>query len=98
VLECNHDREMLADSDYPFALKQRIAGRYGHLHNEGGRGLLAALDQLAPQARHRGAPVAAEQHARQGAARAGGALNCAPDWIGVADQSIGFDWRNALKG
>ena len=22
-----------------------------------------------------------------------GALNCAVDWIGVADQAAGFDWR-----
>ena len=22
-----------------------------------------------------------------------GALNCAADWIGIADQAAGFDWR-----
>jgi hypothetical protein len=22
-----------------------------------------------------------------------GALGCAPDWIGIADQAQGFDWR-----
>jgi hypothetical protein len=29
-------------------------------------------------------------HARAALA---GALNCAADWIGIADQTAGFDWR-----
>jgi hypothetical protein len=29
-------------------------------------------------------------HARAALA---GALNCAADWIGIADQAAGFDWR-----
>src|SRR3982074_761551 len=33
MLECNHDRQMLADSVYPPSLKQRIGGAYGHLSN-----------------------------------------------------------------
>ena len=44
VLECNHDLDMLAGGDYPWPLKQRIAGRFGHLHNEAAATLLAALD------------------------------------------------------
>lgn len=34
VLESNHDPEALACGPYPYYLKQRIAGRYGHLSNE----------------------------------------------------------------
>lgn len=34
VLECNHDLKMLRDGPYPWHLKQRIAGRFGHLSNE----------------------------------------------------------------
>lgn len=34
VLECNYDRELLANSKRPWSLKQRIAGRQGHLSNE----------------------------------------------------------------
>jgi phosphoribosyl 1,2-cyclic phosphodiesterase len=34
LLECNHDREMLAGSRYPASLKARIGGRYGHLAND----------------------------------------------------------------
>ncbi len=33
VLETNHDLRMLQDSNRPWSLKQRIAGRHGHLSN-----------------------------------------------------------------
>jgi phosphoribosyl 1,2-cyclic phosphodiesterase len=33
VLEANHDLKMLQDSSRPWSLKQRIAGRHGHLSN-----------------------------------------------------------------
>ena len=33
-LECNHDITMLKNCDYPYILKQRIAGDHGHLSNE----------------------------------------------------------------
>src|SRR5215471_14794464 len=44
VLECNHDLDMLANGDYPPSLKDRIAGRYGHLDNVAAAGLLSRLD------------------------------------------------------
>ena len=44
VLECNHDAAMLAGGSYPYALKQRIAGRFGHLENSASAQLLAQLD------------------------------------------------------
>ncbi|MBW6510431.1 MAG: MBL fold metallo-hydrolase [Desulfuromonadales bacterium] len=34
VLEANHDEQMLIDGAYPWALKQRIRSRHGHLSNE----------------------------------------------------------------
>ncbi len=34
VLETNHDLKMLQDSSRPWSLKQRIAGRHGHLSND----------------------------------------------------------------
>lgn len=34
ILEANHDPAMLADSPYPPAVRERIAGRTGHLSNE----------------------------------------------------------------
>jgi len=33
VLECNHDKDMLATGPYPYDLKCRIASRRGHLSN-----------------------------------------------------------------
>jgi phosphoribosyl 1,2-cyclic phosphodiesterase len=45
MLECNHDRQMLANSTYPASLRQRIGGAYGHLSNEATAEILAALDQ-----------------------------------------------------
>lgn len=93
VLECNHDLELLAGSDYPFSLKQRIAGRFGHLHNEAAAALLAALDTSRLQhiiaahlSQHNNTPAKAR-------AALAGALRCAEDWIGIADQAEGFGWR-----
>ena len=33
VLETNHDLEMLREGPYPWSLKERVAGRHGHLSN-----------------------------------------------------------------
>jgi phosphoribosyl 1,2-cyclic phosphodiesterase len=33
ILESNHDLEMLRVGPYPWNLKQRLIGRYGHLSN-----------------------------------------------------------------
>ncbi len=93
VIECNHDSDMLANGDYPYPLKQRIAGRHGHLCNEAAAGILQAIDGsrlrhvvAAHLSQHNNTP----DHAR--AALAAG-LGCSPDWIGVADQQTGFGWR-----
>jgi phosphoribosyl 1,2-cyclic phosphodiesterase len=45
VLECNHDRAMLAASRYPASLKARIGGSHGHLSNDTAAQILAALDR-----------------------------------------------------
>lgn len=43
VLECNHDSEMLAQSNYPASLKVRIGGNFGHLANHAASYILAQL-------------------------------------------------------
>jgi phosphoribosyl 1,2-cyclic phosphodiesterase len=93
VLECNHDLDLLAESDYPYSLKQRIAGRFGHLHNEAAATLLAALDTSRLQ--HIVAAHLSQQNNTPARARAAlaRALRCAEDWIGIADQNEGFGWR-----
>ncbi len=42
LLECNHDRALLAQGAYPAWLKRRIGGGRGHLANEQSAALLAA--------------------------------------------------------
>ena len=94
VLECNHDLDLLAESDYPYSLKQRIAGRFGHLHNEAAAKLLAALDTSRLQ--HIIAAHLSQQNNTPAKARAAlaGVLRCAEEWIGIADQAQGFAWRS----
>ena len=40
LLESNHDLEMLRDGPYPWAVKQRVLSRIGHLSNEAAAGFL----------------------------------------------------------
>lgn len=44
LLECNHDPDMLKEGPYPYPLKQRILGDYGHLSNAQAAQLLGAID------------------------------------------------------
>ncbi len=93
VIECNHDATMLADGKYPQPLKARIAGRYGHLDNASSAALVAAIDTSRLRhvvAAHLSKENNTPAHARAALAEA---LNCAADWIGIADQAAGFDWR-----
>lgn len=43
LVEANHDDGMLASGPYPWALKQRIGGRLGHLSNDEAGALVAAV-------------------------------------------------------
>jgi phosphoribosyl 1,2-cyclic phosphodiesterase len=43
LLEANHDLEMLRSGPYPWPLKQRVAGRHGHLSNSDAAEGLAEL-------------------------------------------------------
>ncbi|MEW6378299.1 MAG: MBL fold metallo-hydrolase [bacterium] len=43
ILESNHDPEMLLSGPYPWWLKQRIRGGFGHLSNEGSQSLLREI-------------------------------------------------------
>ena len=95
VIECNHDLDMLMAGPYPVGLKQRVAGRFGHLDNAGARHLVASLDRS--RLRHLIAAHLSQQNntpvlARKALAEAAG---CEEDWIGVASQLDGFGWRDA---
>ena len=93
VLECNHDRDLLANGTYPPGLKQRVAGRFGHLDNEAAADLLRTIDTR--NMTHIIAAHLSQKNNRPELARSAlaAALNCAEDWIGIADQADGFAWR-----
>ena len=50
VVEANHDDDMLVRGPYPWALKQRIGGRLGHLSNGEAATLIAAAAEADCQA------------------------------------------------
>lgn len=93
ALECNHDLDMLRRGSYPPALKRRILGPYGHLDNGAAGELLARLGHEA--LRHVVAAHLSEENNTPGLAQASlaAALDCDADWIGVADQEAGLEWR-----
>ena len=92
LLECNHDREMLAQSRYPASLKARIGGRFGHLSNETAAEILLAI--MHSGLRHLVAAHLSEQNNRPDLARAALAQACggSPQDIVVADPLEGFGW------
>ena len=96
VLECNHDQGLLAASRYPTHLKRRIAGRFGHLENGQAAALLQQVDTRRLQ--HLVAAHLSQENNRPrlAAAALATALGCDEDWIGVADQDGGFDWRQLI--
>lgn len=95
VLETNHDRSLLAEGNYPPALKRRIGGDYGHLENQAAAAILGSLD------RSRLHTVVAAHLSRQNnradLARLALAavLDCAAAAIPVADQDLGSGWLQA---
>jgi len=94
VLECNHDAAMLQNGPYSWPLKKRVGGDLGHLENADSAELLSKLDNSRLQhivAAHLSAKNNTPQLAKTALANV---LGCAPDWVGVADQSQGFDWRS----
>jgi phosphoribosyl 1,2-cyclic phosphodiesterase len=92
VLECNHDLAMLAASSYPYYLKQRIGGAYGHLSNETAGEILAMLDRSRLQ-RIVGAHLSQQNNTPALARQAlEGALGSAGPEIMIACQAEGFGW------
>lgn len=96
VLECNHDAELLMKGDYPYSLKQRVGGRYGHLNNQEAAGILASLDTSRLQhliAAH----LSRKNNTPELAVRALSlAAKCEESWVGVASQEEGFAWREII--
>ena len=95
VLECNYDRDMLWSGGYPRWLKERIGGPFGHLDNRESARLLSALDRS--KLKHIIGAHLSQQNNKPDLARdaLAAAMNCSRDWIGLATQDDGFDWREA---
>lgn len=96
LIECNHDSQMLAHGDYPEHLKERIISRLGHLSNEQAADLLAAIDTSKLQ--HIVAAHLSGQNNTPSLARTAlsDSLGCEPEWVGVATQEEGLEWRTIL--
>jgi phosphoribosyl 1,2-cyclic phosphodiesterase len=94
VLECNHDLSMLDNGPYSYALKKRVGGHLGHLDNDSAANLLAGLDNS--KLKHIiAAHLSVKNNTQALAKRAlSQVLSCDASWIGVATQTMGFDWRS----
>ncbi len=94
MLECNHDLTMLEKGPYAKPLKDRVGGRLGHLDNHTAAALLAKLDNTKLKhivAAHLSAKNNTPALAKLALSQV---LNSEADWIGIADQTTGFDWRS----
>ena len=95
VLECNHDKQMLAQSRYPNLLKARIGGSHGHLSNEAAAEILTSLNRS--RLRHVVAAHLSRQNntAALAAEALAGVLGAEPAAVVIADQEQGFSWLQA---
>ena len=94
VLECNHDLDMLMNGPYAWSLKKRVSSRLGHLDNAASANILKNLD--ASRLQHIvAAHLSAKNNSPELASKAlSEALSCTQQWIGIAEQDNGFDWRS----
>ena len=94
LLECNHDTEMLQAGPYPYFLKRRVGGDWGHLANEAAAAIAQAV--LPHGLRRVVAAHLSEQNNRPELACAAlvSALGEAVE-IHVADGATGSGWLDA---
>ena len=93
LIEANHCRDLLGRGPYPMFLKQRVGGDYGHLNNHQAARLVSELDWQNLQhlvLAHLSSKNNQPQLARQCFVDT---LGCDPDWLQVANQDSGLDWR-----
>ncbi|MFJ4145768.1 MBL fold metallo-hydrolase [Pseudomonas sp. NPDC089734] len=94
MIEANHCRDMLARGPYPAFLKRRVGGATGHLNNHQAASLVSELGWqglqhlvLAHLSSKNNLPSLARQCFVE-------TLGCDPDWLELADQDSGLDWRH----
>jgi len=93
LLEANHDMTMLESGEYPDHLKSRVSGKMGHLNNVQSASLLKKIDTS--QLQHLVAMHLSENNNSPSIVKDlfSKAIGCGQDWIGIADQASGFQWR-----
>ena len=95
LLECNHDPVMLETGGYPWPLKRRISGGWGHLANEAAAAIAASLRPAG--LKRVVAAHLSEQNNRPELARAAlaAAMECEAHEVTVAHPQDGCDWLDA---
>ncbi|MBD3653651.1 MBL fold metallo-hydrolase [Kangiella sp.] len=97
LLECNHDEEMLWNGPYPDRLKQRVAGRMGHMSNRQAIELLQQMEREALQlviATHLSEQNNCPKLVSELLAEA---LNWPLEKVKIAQQDKGFDWHEVCS-
>lgn len=97
LLECNHERAMLANGPYTTSLKQRVGGDVGHLSNTQAAQLLSRIAH--PRLQHVVAMHLSQTNntPRFAQSALSDALGCVPDEIAVASQTAGLSWRELTR-
>ena len=92
LLECNHDRALLAGSAYPASLKARIGGRLGHLANDVAAEILSACQHA--KLKHLVAAHLSERNNTPALVRTAlsKVLGGASDDVVIADPANGSEW------
>lgn len=93
AVECNYDAQMLAaNPNYPARIKQRIAGKYGHLENAAAAKLVAIADSA--RLRYVVAAHLSAQNNSPELVRAALSRACDSRKIKIADQENGCEWTD----
>ena len=92
-IEFNHDKDMLSRSRYPQALKQRIAGGFGHINNTQAIDLLECIK--GPNLQYVVAAHLSKENNDPDLVRAMIALSLGwnEERVDIATQDLGVDWR-----
>ena len=92
LLECNYDEQMLLNGKYPYALKQRVSGRIGHLDNNQATRLLEKLD-IGRLKHIVGMHISEKNNQPEYALEAlCKGVGCNEEDINLATQKNGFEW------
>jgi phosphoribosyl 1,2-cyclic phosphodiesterase len=91
LLEFNHDLAMLREGPYPYHLKHRVGGDWGHLNNQQAVDFLRQID--CTRLRHLVvAHVSEKNNSRERAQNALLSVLESLDGVVFAEQAGGFDW------